>query len=164
MLMQAAIQPYICASISKTVNVPSEYPFSQFKDLYINAWRHNLKGITTYRPNDIVGSVLSVEDNGSPAQNLDQSDPDRKLKLTDTPNVALAALRWVHRPYVASGTPSVTYVIDNPDHRFAVFVGHMENGVKHPFEVWVNGETVPRGMGALAKTCRWTCAVKIRNG
>lgn len=151
MLMQAAIQPYICASISKTVNVPSEYPFSQFKDLYINAWKHNLKGITTYRPNEIVGSVLSIESTENQAQNLDQSDPDRKLKITDTPNVALAALRWAHRPYVASGTPSVTYVIDNPEHRFAVFVGHIENGSKHPFEVWVNGETVPRGMGALAK-------------
>lgn len=151
MLMQAAIQPYICASISKTVNVPVEYPFSQFKDLYINAWKHKLKGITTYRPNEIVGSVLSVDSDEQQSQNLDQSDPDRKLKITDTPTVALAALRWAHRPYVANGTPAVTYVIDNPAHRFAVFVGHMENGSKHPFEVWVNGENVPRGMGALAK-------------
>lgn len=151
MLMQAAIQPYICASISKTVNVPSDYPFSQFKDLYINAWKHGLKGITTYRPNDIIGSVLSVSSSEKKPQDLDQSDPDRKLKLTHEPNIALATLRWAHRPFVANGTPSVTYVIDNPEHRFAVFVSHMENGSAHPFEVWVNGETVPRGLGALAK-------------
>ena len=60
-------------------------------------------------------------------------------------------MRWSHRPNIAGGTPSVTYVIDNPEHRFAVFVGHLENGTVHPFEVWVNGEVVPRGMGALAK-------------
>ena len=61
MLMQAAIQPYICASISKTVNVPGDYPFTQFKELYVDAWKHGLKGITTYRPNEVLGSVLSVE-------------------------------------------------------------------------------------------------------
>lgn len=151
MLMQAAIQPYICASISKTVNVPSDYPFTQFKDLYINAWKNGLKGITTYRPNDIIGSVLSVSNEDKKPQDLDQSDPDRKLKLDHSPNIALATLRWSHRPFVPGGTPSVTYVIDNPEHRFAVFVSHMENGTPHPFEVWVNGEKVPRGLGALAK-------------
>ncbi len=152
MLMQAAIQPYICASISKTVNVPAEYPFTQFKDLYVNAWKNGLKGITTYRPNEILGSVLSLADNETGKNNdLDQSDPDRKMVITDTPNIALASLRWVHRPFVAGGTPSVTYLIDNEDHRFAVFISHMENGKPHPFEVWVNGQDVPHGLQALAK-------------
>jgi ribonucleoside-diphosphate reductase alpha chain len=151
MLMQAAIQPYICASISKTVNVPADYPFTQFKDIYINAWKNGLKGITTYRPNAVIGSVLTVEESAEQAQDLDQSEPDRKLHIAETPPVALATLRWAHRPYLAGGTPSVTYVIDNPEHRFAVFVGHIENGGNHPFEVWVNGENTPRGMGALAK-------------
>jgi ribonucleoside-diphosphate reductase alpha chain len=150
MLMQAAIQPYICASISKTVNVPADYPFAQFKDLYVNAWKSGLKGITTYRPNEILGSVLSIGEKSS-STNLDQSDPDRKIRLTDTPNIALASLRWAHRPFVANGTPSVTYIVDNKDHRFAIFVSHMENGTAHPFEVWVNGETVPHGLTALAK-------------
>jgi len=151
MLMQAAIQPYICASISKTVNVPADYPFLEFQDIYINAWKNGLKGITTYRPNTIIGSVLSVEDGVEELQDLDQSEPDRKLHITETPEVALATLRWAHRPSFAGGTPSMTYVIDNPEHRFAVFVGHIENGSNHPFEVWVNGEKTPRGMGALAK-------------
>ncbi|RLA59988.1 MAG: adenosylcobalamin-dependent ribonucleoside-diphosphate reductase [Gammaproteobacteria bacterium] len=151
MLMQAAIQPYICASISKTVNVPADYPFQQFQDIYINAWKNGLKGITTYRPNTIIGSVLSVEDSAGKPQDLDQSEPDRKLHITETPEVALATLRWAHRPSFAGGTPSITYLIDNPEHRFAVFVGHIENGGNHPFEVWVNGENTPRGMGALAK-------------
>jgi ribonucleoside-diphosphate reductase alpha chain len=151
MLMQAAIQPYICASISKTVNVPGDYPFAQFKELYVDAWKNGLKGITTYRPNDVLGSVLSVETEQAPVQDLDQSDPDRKIRIADTPDVALAALRWSRRPSIPGGTPCVTYVVDNPEHRFAVFVGHLENGTVHPFEVWVNGEVVPRGLSALAK-------------
>lgn len=151
MLMQAAIQPYVCASISKTVNVPADYPFQQFQDIYINAWKNGLKGITTYRPNTVIGSVLSIEDGAGTPQDLDQSEPDRKLHITDTPKVALETLRWPHRPSFAAGTPSITYVIDNPEHRFAVFVSHIENGRNHPFEVWVNGEKTPRGMNALAK-------------
>ena len=151
MLMQAAIQPYICASISKTVNVPADYPFAQFKDIYVNAWKNGLKGITTYRPNAVIGSVLSVESTASQPQDLDQSEPDRKLHIAETPEVALATLRWAHRPMRAEGTPSITYLIDNPEHRFAVFVSHMENGNNHPFEVWVNGEQTPRGLAALAK-------------
>lgn len=152
MLMQAVIQKYIDASISKTVNVPADYPFDQFKELYIDSYKNGLKGITTYRPNDIVGSVLSVDTPETKNnQNLDQSDPDRKIRITKTPDTSIAALRWSHRPKVPGGTPCITYVIDNPDHRFAVFVGHLENGSAHPFEVWVNGEEVPRGLHALAK-------------
>ncbi len=150
MAMQAAIQPAICAAISKTVNVPEDYPFEEFEDLYIEAWRAGLKGITTYRPNPVLGSVLSVEADNP--QDLDQSEPDRRIRITDAPQVALAALRWPHRPKLASGSPSWTFMIEAPTQRFAVFVGHLENGASQPFEVWVNGEQTPRGLGALAKS------------
>ncbi|MGH6611796.1 MAG: adenosylcobalamin-dependent ribonucleoside-diphosphate reductase, partial [Burkholderiaceae bacterium] len=58
MKMSAAVQPYIDAAISKTVNVPEDYPFEDFKSLYLEAWHAGLKGITTYRPNSVIGSVL----------------------------------------------------------------------------------------------------------
>lgn len=58
--MMKAVQPYIDAAISKTVNVPAEYPFEDFKNLYLEAWEGRLKGVATYRPNAILGSVLSV--------------------------------------------------------------------------------------------------------
>ena len=61
MKMQAAIQPYIDAAISKTVNVPEDYPFADFESLYLEAWHAGLKGITTYRPNRVLGAVLSVD-------------------------------------------------------------------------------------------------------
>ena len=149
MAMQAAIQPYICAAISKTVNVPEDYPFEDFEDLYLEAWKAGLKGITTYRPNSVLGAVLSVE--GETPQDLDQSEPDRRIRIGDAPQVALAALRWPHRPKLTAGSPSWTYMVEAPQNRFAVFVGHVENGRNQPFEVWVNGEQTPRGLGALAK-------------
>ena len=150
MLMQAAIQPFIDAAISKTVNVPEDYPFEDFETLYLDAWKAGLKGITTYRPNNVLGSVLSVEKAEAP-QDLDQSEPDRRIRISDAPRVALAALRWPHRPKLTDGSPSWTYMVEAPERRFAVFVGHVENGARHPFEVWVNGEQTPRGLAALAK-------------
>ncbi len=149
MLMQAAIQPYVDASISKTVNVPEDYPFEDFEGLYLEAWHAGLKGITTYRPNRVLGAVLSA-DTGAP-QDLDQTEPDRRIRISAAPQVALAALRWPHRPKLVAGSPSWTYMIEAPGTRFAVFVGHVENGDRHPFEVWVNGEQTPRGLAALAK-------------
>jgi ribonucleoside-diphosphate reductase alpha chain len=59
--MMEAVQPYIDTAISKTVNVPADYPYDDFKGLYQQAWRAHLKGLATYRPNAILGSVLHVE-------------------------------------------------------------------------------------------------------
>ena len=58
--MMEAVQPYVDTAISKTVNVPADYPYAEFKDLYTEAWRAGLKGLATYRPNSVTGSVLSV--------------------------------------------------------------------------------------------------------
>ncbi|MBR7799954.1 adenosylcobalamin-dependent ribonucleoside-diphosphate reductase [Undibacterium fentianense] len=60
MLMLQAVQPYVDSAISKTVNVPADYPYEDFQNLYMDAWRAGLKGLATYRPNNILGSVLSV--------------------------------------------------------------------------------------------------------
>ncbi len=156
MLMQAAIQPYIDASISKTVNVPEDYPFFQFQDLYQDAWKAKLKGITTYRPNSILGSVLSVESSEKQPQDLDQSEPDRKIRISETPEVALASLRWANRPQFTAGSPGYCFMVENQNNRFVVFIGHTdlnsEANEEEAFEVWVNGAEQPRGLAALAKT------------
>ncbi|MFZ3128919.1 MAG: adenosylcobalamin-dependent ribonucleoside-diphosphate reductase, partial [Rhodoferax sp.] len=59
--MMEAVQPFVDTAISKTVNVPADYAYEDFKGLYQQAWRARLKGLATYRPNAILGSVLSVE-------------------------------------------------------------------------------------------------------
>ena len=58
--MVEAVQPFIDTAISKTVNVPEDYPYDDFRDLYLEAWRAGLKGLATYRPNAVLGSVLSA--------------------------------------------------------------------------------------------------------
>jgi ribonucleoside-diphosphate reductase alpha chain len=57
--MLEAVQPFIDTSISKTVNVAEDYPYEEFKNLYLDGWKAGLKGLATYRPNDTLGSVLS---------------------------------------------------------------------------------------------------------
>ncbi|HUF82017.1 MAG TPA: ribonucleoside-diphosphate reductase, adenosylcobalamin-dependent, partial [Burkholderiales bacterium] len=153
MRMVAAIAPYVDSAISKTVNVPEDYPYEQFEDLYLEAWKAGLKGITTYRPNKVLGSVLSLA--GAPAagqpNDLDTS-ADRRIRLDAAPQPALSSLRWPGRPRFAAGNPSWTYMVESPFGLFAIFVGHVENGDPHAFEVWVNGNEQPRGLGAVAKT------------
>jgi ribonucleoside-diphosphate reductase alpha chain len=58
--MMQAVQPLIDTAISKTVNVPADCPYDDFKDLYQQAWQARLKGLATYRPNSILGSVLDA--------------------------------------------------------------------------------------------------------
>lgn len=60
--MVAAVQPYVDTAISKTVNIPVDYPFEDFQGLYMRAWKAGLKGLATYRPNATLGSVLSVNE------------------------------------------------------------------------------------------------------
>ena len=57
--MQAALQPHVDNAISKTINIPENYPYKEFKNIYLLAYENNLKGCTTFRPNPISGSLLT---------------------------------------------------------------------------------------------------------
>jgi ribonucleoside-diphosphate reductase alpha chain len=57
-VMQAVVQRYVDSSISKTINVPADFPLEQFKDVYLQAYELGCKGCTTYRPNAVTGAVL----------------------------------------------------------------------------------------------------------
>ncbi|MGM0535420.1 MAG: LAGLIDADG family homing endonuclease [Pseudomonadota bacterium] len=61
--VQAAAQVWVDSAISKTVNVPTEFPFEEFKDLYLDAYQSQLKGCTTFRFNpEAFQGVLVRED------------------------------------------------------------------------------------------------------
>jgi ribonucleoside-diphosphate reductase alpha chain len=174
--MVAAVAPYIDAAISKTVNVPAETPLEETASLYTDAWRLGLKGITIYRPNEVTGSVLSVDPAPPPSgssvassataaagappsasrlapHDLQQSDADRRIALKAIPAPALASLRWPDRPVLPGGNPSWTLLVEHPAGDFAVVVGHVEQASgARPFEVWVTGNEQPRGLAAIAKT------------
>jgi ribonucleoside-diphosphate reductase alpha chain len=58
--MMEAVQPFVDTAISKTVNVHADTAYADFKNLYLQAWQARLKGLATYRPNAILGSVLET--------------------------------------------------------------------------------------------------------
>jgi len=65
--MQAALQPFVDNSISKTINVPQDTPFDEFRKTYDLAYDLGLKGCTTFRSNPSVGAVLTAQDGGDDA-------------------------------------------------------------------------------------------------
>jgi len=151
--MVAAVAPFIDTSISKTVNVPEDYPYADFEDLYMKAWKSGLKGLATYRPNKVLGAVLTPD----PAPKLEPEvmtdGANRRLAIKALPQPVLTSLRWPGRPELPEGNLAWTYMVDSPFGRFALFVGQVEeHGKAFPFEVWVNGAEQPRGLGAVAKT------------
>jgi ribonucleoside-diphosphate reductase alpha chain len=114
----------------------------------------------------VLGSVLSVGASveKEKPQDFRTDDVNRRLRIKSLPEPVLASLRWPGRPELSGGNLAWTYMIEHPQYHFAVFVGHIENGMEgsaapeaarhraHAFEVWVNGSEQPRGLGALAKT------------
>ncbi|MBK8018934.1 MAG: adenosylcobalamin-dependent ribonucleoside-diphosphate reductase [Betaproteobacteria bacterium] len=156
--MVAAVAPYIDTSISKTVNVPEDYPYADFEDLYMAAWKAGLKGLATYRPNSVLGAVLSVNtenksDSKSAPSDVHIDEANRRLSIQSLPMPVLASLVWPGRPELPGGNPAWTFMIPHPGGEFALFVGHVEEeGRAFPFEVWVNGAEQPRGLGAVAKS------------
>lgn len=143
MKMQAAIQPYICAAISKTVNVPAAYPFDDFEALYLEAWQAGLKGITTYRPNDVTGSVLSVEGEALPAA------PDFSAPMD--------------RPLALEGN---TYKMRWPENEHAIYItinDVITDGQRRPFEVFINSKNMEHYAWTVALT-RMISAVFRRGG
>jgi ribonucleoside-diphosphate reductase alpha chain len=156
--MVAAVAPYIDTSISKTVNVPADYPYEDFQGLYMSAWKSGLKGLATYRPNSVMSSVLSVEpprqaEEKKQPQDFVNGDANRRLSIKNLPAPVLSSLRWPGRPSLPDGNMSWTYMIDHGHGKFALFVGQVDQeGRSWPFEAWVNGPAQPRGLGAVAKT------------
>jgi ribonucleoside-diphosphate reductase alpha chain len=176
--MVATVAPYVDTAISKTVNVPADYPFADFEGLYRFAWKAGLKGLATYRPNAVLGSVLSTTPGTTPAApaplpnaaTTETPQPlvagpanaaDQRLTLDRPATAVMSSLRWPGRPEMNGGNPAWTYMIRHPHGEFALFVGEMPAQAgpgfglfaqNVPFEVWVNGAEQPRGLGALAKT------------
>ena len=61
--MLASIAYNVDMSVSKTINVPSDYPYDKCKDIYIECWESGIKGCTIFRPNEIRHGVLLTHEN-----------------------------------------------------------------------------------------------------
>jgi ribonucleoside-diphosphate reductase alpha chain len=152
--MQAAAQKWVDSSISKTINCPEDIPFEDFKDVYMQAWKSGCKGCTTYRPNDITGSVLSVEKPEEAveaeaveveAEKVNSSEPmPRPEKLVG----ATYKLKWP-----GAAHPFYVTVNDSVD----------DMGNHRPFEVFVNTQNIDAQAWITALT-RMISAVFRRGG
>ena len=92
--MMEAVQPFVDTAISKTVNVPADFPYEDFKELYLHAWQANLKGLATYRPNSILGSVLEVAPpakDGAPSRADNAAADPMRAMIESRPTGALNA-------------------------------------------------------------------------
>ena len=152
MRMSAAVQPWVDSAISKTVNVPADYPFADFEDLYLRGWKAGLKGITTYRPNAVLGAVLRCAE---AARDERGSRPDRP-RPADTARGDRGAPACEPALAGPAGAPERQPVLDvrrasSARRLRGVHRPHRERQ-PCPFEVWVNGAEQPRGLGAIAKT------------
>ena len=105
--MMEAVQPYVDTSISKTVNIPEDYPYDDFKDLYHQAWQAGLKGLATYRPNSILGAVLET----TPARK-EEPAPQPPAGAPAMPSTAYDPMRSVIEKRPSGGLPAVTEKIE----------------------------------------------------
>ena len=85
--MMEVIAPYIDAAMSKTVNLPNDYPYEDFKNLYINAWKTGyIKGLTTYRAGTM-SSVLKSTKEEKPKETIAKKRPtELKCKVSQFKN------------------------------------------------------------------------------
>ncbi|NUH66539.1 adenosylcobalamin-dependent ribonucleoside-diphosphate reductase [Sulfitobacter sp. S0837] len=155
--MQAAAQKWIDSSISKTINCPEDISFDDFKDVYMQAWDMGCKGCTTYRPNDVTGSVLSVSSektDKAPADSPDQVSEGGEIVYMSDP---------LDRPAELEGN---TYKVKWPDSEHALYITINDivlNGHRRPFEVFINSKNMEHFAWTVALT-RMVSAVFRRGG
>ena len=148
LVVMAAAQRYVDSSISKTINCPEDITFEAFGAVYRRAYELGLKSVTTYRPSETRGAVLIDPNAGTKPKSA--IDPDRRLTLKPSTDVAKGSLRWPSRPDTPDGVNGWTMTVNAPHGRFALTVNQYENGIVHPFECWVQGVEAPEGLPATA--------------
>ena len=134
--MQAAAQKWVDSSISKTINLPEDISFEDFKEVYWRAYEMGCKGCTTYRPNDVTGSVLSVE----PKKKEEVKSPLVEADFSEIEMRVLAAMEPTPRPETLDGsTYKLKYGMDSI---YITITDIEENGQVRPFEVFINSKNV----------------------
>ncbi len=149
--MQAAAQKWVDSSISKTINVPEDIDFEAFKNVYLEAYETGCKGCTTYRPNDVTGSVLSVSEHSESAP---EADSGADVIYMSEP---------LDRPQALEGN---TYKLRWPESEHAIYITINDlvvNGHRRPFEVFINSKNMEHYAWTVALT-RMISAVFRRGG
>ncbi len=137
--MMQAVQPFIDTAISKTVNVPVDYPYAAFKGLYHAAWKAGLKGLATYRPNSIVGAVLQAGPQPAPVHEAPAADLMRQV-IARRPSGALAAVAEKIEYWTQQGRQHLYLVVSFlplPDGRERAIEFFMRVGQNGESQQWV---------------------------
>ncbi len=140
LIMQAAVQRHVDSSISKTINVPETLDFDSFKQVYSEAYDLGLKGCTTFRPNDVTGSVLSIS-SGTAEQDATIMEREPALE-------------------------GFTYKLKWPESDHAIYITMndiVRDGKRRPFEIFINSKNMEHFAWTVALT-RMISAVFRRGG
>ena len=166
LVMQATVQKYVDSSISKTINIPADFPFERFKDVYLQAYELGCKGCTTYRPNEVTGAVLEVrKDAKSEApkqQQLPLPAPTRKPADVYESGVVYMT-QPLNRP---EELPGRTYKIRWPENEHALYItinDIVQDGRVRPFEIFINSKNMEHYAWTVGLT-RMISAVFRRGG
>jgi ribonucleoside-diphosphate reductase alpha chain len=158
--MQAAAQKWVDSSISKTINCPEDISFDDFKDVYMAAWDQGCKGCTTYRPNDVTGSVLSVSEEKPAQPEVITSDDAEPMQPHGD---VIYMSEPLDRPAALEGN---TYKVKWPDSEHALYITINDviiGGHRRPFEVFINSKNMEHFAWTVALT-RMISAVFRRGG
>jgi ribonucleoside-diphosphate reductase alpha chain len=153
--MQAAAQPWVDSSISKTINVPADISFEAFKDVYTEAYATGCKGCTTYRPNEVTGSVLSISGK--------EKDATQVQPVTEATGEVVYMSEPLDRPQSLEGH---TYKLKWPESEHALYITINDiivGGHRRPFEIFINSKNMEHYAWIVALT-RMISAVFRRGG
>ncbi|MCH2394011.1 adenosylcobalamin-dependent ribonucleoside-diphosphate reductase [Oceanibaculum sp.] len=165
-VMQAAVQKYIDSSISKTINIPVDLPFEQFKNVYRMAYESGCKGCTTYRPNEITGAVLQVKPEtveGTQQPELALDKPEARPADQFEAGAVIYMTQPLNRP---EELPGKTYKINWPESEHALYItvnDVIQDGRRRPFEIFINSKNMEHFAWTVALT-RMISAVFRRGG
>ena len=152
--MQAAAQKWIDSSISKTINCPEDISFEAFQEVYMAAWDQGCKGCTTYRPNAVTGSVLTVSEAAPAAPAQVPEEKGGEVVYLAEP---------LSRPAALEGN---TYKVKWPGSEHALYITVNDiiiSGHRRPFEVFINSKNMEHFAWTVALT-RMISAVFRRGG
>ncbi|HXQ53656.1 MAG TPA: adenosylcobalamin-dependent ribonucleoside-diphosphate reductase [Stellaceae bacterium] len=166
LVMQAAAQKYVDSSISKTINVPADFPFEQFKDVYLQAYDLGCKGCTTYRPNEVTGAVLAVRKDDKRAARQTElplpAPPPRAKDIYEAGGIVYMT-QPLSRP---EALPGNTYKISWPESEHALYItlnDIVQDGRRRPFEIFINSKNMEHYAWSVGLT-RMISAVFRRGG
>jgi ribonucleoside-diphosphate reductase alpha chain len=124
--IQGAFQTYIDSAVSKTINIPVDYSFDDFKSVYMQAYDAGCKGCTTYRPNEVTGSVLKAVD--------PKVEATEKFTIVDGPEV----IEYRSEPLVLNRPPVLngkTIKVKGSSHAIYITINYQND---EPYELFFN--------------------------